>query len=255
MKKNNITAFTLAKLRKRVSAFTLIELLVVISIIAILASIALPAFTSVQQRGKQTKALSNAKQIALALRLYGSDHDGVYPSTTVDASGNPTTTDVANSNAAFAQLFPTYIKNEAIFWVGGSRFCNPTAPDEQQDTTPGPNTLTLAAGENEWAYVLHLNDTFNPSVPMIADGFASASGHTYVKDQTAQGGVWKGQQAIVVRADGSSGAALKVDQGTLTVTGPNATTGGAPGDIFITTNGANGWLGSTNTVVNPNPAP
>jgi prepilin-type N-terminal cleavage/methylation domain-containing protein len=243
MKKNNITAFTL------------IELLVVISIIAILASIALPAFTSVQQRGKQTKALSNSKQIALALRLYGSDHDGVYPSTTVDASGNPTTTDVGNSNAAFAQLFPTYIKSEAIFYVGGSRFCNPAPPDEQQDTATGPNTLTLAAGENEWAYVLHLNDTFNPSCPLLADGFASASGHTYSLDQSTIGGVWKGQTAIVVRADGSSGAALKVDRTTLTVIGPNATTGGAPGDIFTTLNGANGWLGATNIVVNPNPAP
>ena len=57
-------------MKKRMSAaFTLIELLVVITIIAILASIALPAFTSVQQKGKQTKALSNAKQIAIALRL------------------------------------------------------------------------------------------------------------------------------------------------------------------------------------------
>ena len=64
-------------MKKRMSAaFTLIELLVVITIIAILASIALPAFTSVQQKGKQTKALSNAKQIAIALRLYASDHDG-----------------------------------------------------------------------------------------------------------------------------------------------------------------------------------
>ena len=244
-------------MKKRTSAaFTLIELLVVITIIAILASIALPAFTSVQQKGKQTKALSNAKQIAIALRLYASDHDGVYPSTTLDATGNPTTTDVSTSNAAFCQLFPTYIKSEAIFYVGGSRFCNPGPPDEQQDaTTTSPPTLTLAAGENEWAYVLHLNDTFNPSVPMIADGFAVASSHTYVKDSSAQGGVWKGQTAIVVRADGSSGAALKVDGTTLTVIGPNASSGGAPGDIFTTANSANGWLGLTNIVVNPNPAP
>jgi prepilin-type N-terminal cleavage/methylation domain-containing protein len=248
-------------MKKNLTAFTLIELLVVITIIAILASIALPAFTSVQQKGKQTKALSNGKQIAISLRLYAADHDGVYPSTTLDANGIPTTTDVSSSNDAFAQLFPTYLKSEAIFYVGGSAWCNPNAPDEQQDaTTASPSTLTLATGENEWAFVLHLNDTFNPSVPMIADGFTGAAGggvnttHQYSLDQSLRGGVWKGQTAIVIRADGSSGAALKVAQASvppLQVIGPNASTGGTPGDIFTIANGANGWLGTTNVVVNP----
>jgi len=59
----------------------------------------------------------------------------------------------------------------------------------------------------------------------------------------------------VVRADGSSGAAQKVDRATLTVVGPNAAASGAPGDIFTTANGLNGWLGTTNIVVNPVPAP
>src|SRR5947207_15753244 len=123
MKKNNITAFTL------------IELLVVISIIAILASIALPAFVSVQTKGSQTKALSNGKQIALAMRLYGSDHDGIYPSYEVDANGNCVATpcgNVASSNDAFCQLFPTYLKSENIFYVGTSSFCA-TAPHEKRD--------------------------------------------------------------------------------------------------------------------------
>jgi prepilin-type N-terminal cleavage/methylation domain-containing protein len=241
------------------AAFTLIELLVVITIIAILASIALPAFTSVQQRGKQTKALSNGKQIALALRLYAGDHDGTYPSTTLDANGVPTTTDVTTSNDAFCQLFPIYLKSEAIFYVGGSAWCNPNPPDEQTDaSTASPSTLTLASGENEWAYVLHLNDTFNPSVPLIADGFTGSAGgginttHQYSLDQSVRGGVWKGQTAIVVRADGSSGAALKVAQASvppLQVIGPNG--GASPGDIFSIANGANGWLGATNVVVNP----
>src|SRR5947208_14810458 len=114
---------------------SLLEFLFVIAIISILAIFGLLSFTSFQQKGKQTKALSNAKQIALALRLYASDHDGTYPSTTLDASGNPTTTDVSTSNDAFAQLFPTYIKSEAIFYVGGSAWCAPGPPDEQTDAT------------------------------------------------------------------------------------------------------------------------
>jgi type IV pilus assembly protein PilA len=60
-------------------AFTLIELLIVITIIAVLASIALPAFAGVKERGDQTKDLSNAKQIALALRQFAIDNNGSYP--------------------------------------------------------------------------------------------------------------------------------------------------------------------------------
>ena len=238
--------------KKSSSAFTLIELLVVIAIIAILASIALPVFTSVQIKGAQTKALSNAKQIGLALRLYASDNNGTYPSYIVDANGVATTnppTPVASSNDAFCQLFPTYVKSESIFWLAKSAFCNATGADEQTDATlTVPSTLTLASGENEWAYVLALNDSSNPAVPLLANGFNSAANHTYVQDQTKQGGVWKGLNAIVIRAD-SSGTVSKVSTSDQTVHGPNG--GAAQGDIFTTANGANGWLGTTNIVVNP----
>ena len=57
-------------MKKTTSAFTLIELLVVITIIAILASIALPVFNGVTERANQTKDLSNAKQIGIALKLF-----------------------------------------------------------------------------------------------------------------------------------------------------------------------------------------
>ena len=46
--------------------FTLIELLVVISIIAILASLALPAITGALVRGQMTQSLSNMKQLHLS---------------------------------------------------------------------------------------------------------------------------------------------------------------------------------------------
>lgn len=239
---------------KKISAagFTLIELLVVIAIIAVLAGIALPVFTSVQTKGAQTKALSNGKQIGLALRLYAGDNNGIYPSFTVDANG-PTTTAVSSSNDAFCQLFPNYVKSEAIFWLSKSKWCSTNPPDEVQDATlTVPSTTTLKSGENEWAYVLGLNDSSNPSVPLIANGFVigGETSHKYSKDQTEQGGVWKGTNAIVIRAD-SSGTVEKVNPAALTVVGPNASAGGTQGDIFTTANSANGWLGSSNAVVNP----
>ena len=234
-------------------AFTLIELLVVITIIAVLASIALPVFTSVQTKGAQTKALSNAKQIALALRLYASDNGGIYPSYTLQ-SGQPSTNPVQDSNTAFAELFPTYIQEERIFYLPKSQW-TPTQPDEVTDSAAndqGQYTNTLKAGENEWAYVLGLNDSSNPAVPLLADGFTTggATSHTYTVDQSQKGGVWKAQKAIVVNAD-SSGNLDSVSQTNFTVTGPNGSTTGAQGDIFTTSNASTGWLGQANIVVNP----
>ena len=50
-------------LRKKIAAFTLIELLVVISIIAVLASLALPAVTGALTKGQITQTTSNYRQL------------------------------------------------------------------------------------------------------------------------------------------------------------------------------------------------
>lgn len=70
MKKTNASARN-----RRRGRFTLIELLIVISIIAILASLLLPALSMVREKGKTTKCLNNLKQIVLAATLYSGDYD------------------------------------------------------------------------------------------------------------------------------------------------------------------------------------
>src|SRR3954464_1241041 len=58
--------------------FTLIELLVVVAIIAILASLLLPALARAQEKGRTASCINNLRQMAIASHLYGGDHDGKF---------------------------------------------------------------------------------------------------------------------------------------------------------------------------------
>jgi prepilin-type N-terminal cleavage/methylation domain-containing protein/prepilin-type processing-associated H-X9-DG protein len=60
-------------------AFTLIELLVVISIIAILASLLLPAIGMVRDQAKTMRCANSQKQLAMGILAYGNDWDGFMP--------------------------------------------------------------------------------------------------------------------------------------------------------------------------------
>lgn len=63
---------------KRVCGFTLIELLIVVSIIAILAAIAVPNFLEAQVRAKVSRAMADQRSLATAVESYASDNNK-YP--------------------------------------------------------------------------------------------------------------------------------------------------------------------------------
>jgi prepilin-type N-terminal cleavage/methylation domain-containing protein/prepilin-type processing-associated H-X9-DG protein len=125
--------------------FTLIELLVVIAIIAILAAILFPVFAQARDKARQAACLSNAKQIALACRMYAQDWDEVnVPERLLLKGGNL---------ISFRANLQPYVKNKQVF------VC-PSVPDLNTFVTipygdwdhgkglPGNQHLTAGYGMN-----------------------------------------------------------------------------------------------------------
>src|SRR5579871_2534246 len=71
-------------LEKR-QGFTLIELLTVIAVIAIIASLLLPAIHRAQVGARTTSCLNNLKQWGLATQIFASENDDLLPE---DGSSN-----------------------------------------------------------------------------------------------------------------------------------------------------------------------
>jgi prepilin-type N-terminal cleavage/methylation domain-containing protein/prepilin-type processing-associated H-X9-DG protein len=130
--------------RNKDQGFTLTELLVVMAVIAVLASLLLPALGGAEEKGRQTSCINSVRQQTLAVLMYADEHGGVLPPTAYnDPKGNevdwPSLLDPYLNYVAKIHLCPTDHHSQV-----NSCGLNELAFVDLTDPNPGP-PLKLAS--------------------------------------------------------------------------------------------------------------
>ncbi|MDD3939574.1 MAG: type II secretion system protein [Patescibacteria group bacterium] len=89
-------------MKQEKKAFTLIELLVVIAIIGLLSTLSILALNQARARARDTKRISDVRQIQTALELYYNEV-GDYPADTAVNPGDP----IKSTNNTYLAAVPT----------------------------------------------------------------------------------------------------------------------------------------------------
>jgi prepilin-type N-terminal cleavage/methylation domain-containing protein len=148
--------------------FTLVELLVVIVIIAALAGLTAPMVIRQRKKADQTEAVSNARQIGLALfefeTAYGSFPDATTAEEVKKNTETVLTLGTANANDYFRQLIAAEVcQSEAMFYAK-------TAFTKKPDNVFNTSQNALTAGEVGYGYIMNTNNAFstagNPARPI-----------------------------------------------------------------------------------------
>ena len=94
--------------------FTLIELLVVIGIIAILASMLMPALSKAKEKANQADCMNNMKQISTTLMMYSNDFKNMF-TVGIKNTGEQDDNNPHNSAGLANLLYCDYLKSPKTF--------------------------------------------------------------------------------------------------------------------------------------------
>lgn len=182
--------------------FTLVELLVVIVIIAALAGLSAPVILKQRKAADRTEAISNAKQIGLALFEFDSEY-GSFPDNNTaqdvkEATGTALDFGGQFSNDYFRQLIATGLKSEKPFW------CKTKETPRKGDDVISPGKA-LEAGEVGFGYVMATQTegqtaSGDPGRPVVVAPLFKA-GTNWEFDPEPYG-----EKAIILRLDSSATA-------------------------------------------------
>jgi type II secretory pathway pseudopilin PulG len=178
----------------------LVELLVVISIIGLLAGLAVPAIQGGLDKAKQQVDVSNIRQCGLISFGYANDNDGNYSGTNTNAGQTAT--------GYFTNLVTLGLLNSTKILAGNGY-------------TAATSTGNIQAVNIAWGYNSPLNTSDDANLPLfISKNFGAGNTFSNVSLASATTG-WKNKGIVVYRI-GNSAEFIK-----------SGSAGAAPGSVTI----------------------
>lgn len=162
----------------KANSFTLVELLVVISIIGLLAGLAVPAIQGGLDKAKQQVDVSNIRQCGIVAFSYANDNEGNY---------NGTNTNAITSTAFFTNLVSLGVLNSTKILAGNGY-------------TAALTTNNILVNNIAWGYNSGLTASDDGNLPLFISKNVGASLQTFsnIPISAATNG-WKSKGIVVFR--------------------------------------------------------